>query len=81
MLEVQTYEMQKLLIVNPDLLPQPKDGIFTTAAWDVLSPSAERLQLDDAVFDVIGLTVGERESVYEAIVELVNNRGQKAGSV
>ena len=80
-LEVQTYEMQKLLIVNPDLLPQPHDEIFTRAAWDVLHPSAERLQLDDAVFDIIGLTVGERESVYEAIVELVNNRGQKAGSV
>jgi hypothetical protein len=37
--------------------------------------------LDDAVFDVLGLTVGEREAVYEAVVELVRARLEKARSV
>jgi hypothetical protein len=37
--------------------------------------------LDDVVFDVLGLTVGEREAVYEAVVTLVRARLAKAKSV
>jgi len=37
--------------------------------------------LDDVVFDVLGLAPGEREAVYEAAVELVRARLQKAQSV
>jgi hypothetical protein len=37
--------------------------------------------LDDVVFDVLGLTSGEREAVCEAVVSLVRARLEKAKSV
>ncbi len=41
----------------------------------------DRRALDDVVFDALGLTQGEREAVYEAVVELVRKRLEKARSV
>jgi hypothetical protein len=41
----------------------------------------DRRALDDVVFDVLGLTAGEREAVYEAVVSLVRARLEKARSV
>jgi hypothetical protein len=41
----------------------------------------DRRALDEAVFDVLGLTAGEREAVYEAVVNLVRARLEKARSV
>ncbi|MDZ7371149.1 MAG: Eco57I restriction-modification methylase domain-containing protein [candidate division KSB1 bacterium] len=46
---------------------------------EILQP--DRRALDDAVFDVLGLTAGEREAVYEAVVSLVRARLEKAQSV
>jgi hypothetical protein len=43
--------------------------------------SPDRYALDEVVFDVLGLTVGEREAVYEAVVNLVRARLEKARSV
>lgn len=40
-----------------------------------------RRALDDVVFDILGLTAGEREAVYEAVIELVRARLEKAKSV
>jgi hypothetical protein len=37
--------------------------------------------LDEVVFNVLGLTAGECEAVYEAVVELVRARLEKAQSV
>jgi len=37
--------------------------------------------LDDAVFDALNLTQGERDAVYEAVIQLVESRLKKAGSV
>ncbi len=41
----------------------------------------DRRALDDVVFDVLGLTAGEREAVYEAVMELVRARLEKAKSL
>ncbi|MDZ7337127.1 MAG: BREX-1 system adenine-specific DNA-methyltransferase PglX [candidate division KSB1 bacterium] len=41
----------------------------------------DRRALDEVVFDVLGLTAGEREAVYEAVVNLVRARLEKAKSV
>ncbi len=46
---------------------------------EVLQP--DRHAMDDVVFDVLGLTAGEREAVYEAVVNLVRARLEKARSV
>ena len=63
------------------LLPEPDASIFTSIDWEVLTPSAERRQIDDAVYDTLGLTFGEREAVQEGVAELVDNRKRRAGSV
>jgi hypothetical protein len=41
----------------------------------------DRQALDNVVFDVLKLTRGERDAVYEAVVELVKKRLEKAGSL
>jgi len=41
----------------------------------------DRRALDEVVFDVLGLTAGEREAVYEAVVALVRARLDKAQSL
>ena len=66
--------------------PRPSSAVFDAAIiesadWDVLNPSRARLELDAAVFDALGLTVGERDAVYAAVRELVGNRLRRAGSV
>ena len=44
-------------------------------------PLPDRKQLDDIIFDIIGLTEDERKEIYWAVCELVQNRLQKARSV
>jgi len=46
-----------------------------------LKPLADRKNLDDIVFDVLGLTRGEREAVYEAVIDLIESRLKKADSL
>jgi hypothetical protein len=51
----------------------------TLSTFDEIQP--DRRALDEVVFDVLGLTAGEREAVYEAVVNLVRARLEKARSV
>ena len=80
LLTIQTYELANLTIVEPGMLPEFDEGIFRATDWDVLSPSPQRRMIDDAVFEVLGLTAGERDAVYEGVRELVENRKQRARS-
>ena len=80
-MKIQTFEIDALSIVNPILLSEPDVGIFASTDWDVLTPSTERLQIDAALFDVLGLSQGERDAVYEGVNELVENRLKRARSV
>ena len=48
--------------------------------WDMLKLSDSRRTLDGVIFDALGLTQGERDGVYEAVVRLVENRLRKAKS-
>ena len=77
-LEIQTYETANIAVVNPNLLPSLDAELFASSDWDVLTPSPERRQIDDAVFDALALTAGEREAVYEGVTKLVSNRKQRA---
>ena len=81
LMKIQTFETESLSIVNPALLPEPDAAIFATTNWDVLQPSAERQELDTAIYDALGLTPGEREAVQAGVAELVNNRKRRARSV
>ena len=44
-------------------------------------PLIDRQQLDSVVFDALDLTQGERDGVYEAVVNLVEARLSKAKSL
>ena len=80
-LKLELYELEGLTLPNPNLLSEPDTAIFDSANWDVMEPSPERRQIDEAVFEALGLTAGEREAVYEGVYELVGNRKRRAGSV
>ena len=80
-LELALYELAGLSLVNPAHLGGIDEAIFSEIACDVLEPSPARLALDAAVFDALGLTIGERDAVHEAVRELVGNRIRRAGSV
>lgn len=62
-LGIQTYETAHLKIVNPFLLPEPDAAVFSTAVWDVLTPSPQRRQIDNALFDALRLTKDEPDAV------------------
>ena len=79
-LEIQTYELQDLLLVDPRLLTDLDAAVLATAKWDVTMPSPERRIIDEQVFDVLDLTTGEREGVYDGIREIAANRRRKARS-
>ena len=80
-LKIERYELDPLPIVDPNLIPKMEPSIFESADWDVMSPSRDRRLIDDAVFDVLDLTQGERDGVYEGVRELVVNRKRRARSV
>jgi len=44
-------------------------------------PLPDRCALDNIIFDALGLTQGERDAVYEAVVKLVEARLKKAQSL
>ena len=81
MLELAAYELANIAILNPLFIPDIELGIFASTNWDILRPSPERRLIDDAVFDALGLTQGERDSVCEGVTELVTNRLARARSV
>ena len=81
LLEIAVFQANNLQIVNPQLLPEPSASVFNAADWDVLTPSAARRHIDDAVYDALGLTAGERDAVYAGVRELVENRRRRARSV
>ena len=80
-LKIERYELDSLLVPHPKVLKDIDECTLRSTNWDVLSPSPERRMIDDAVFDALDLTRGERDAVYEAVTELVENRRQKARSV
>ena len=81
LMKIQTFEIDDLQIVNPQLLTDPDASVFNAADWDVLTPSAARRHIDAAVFDALGLTADERDAVYAGVAELVSNRKRRARSV
>jgi hypothetical protein len=81
LLKIETYELSDLLCLNPSAIDFNNSDIFSSTSWDVLSRSSDRRTLDDIVFDALNLTPGERDAVYEAVIELVEARLNKAKSL
>jgi hypothetical protein len=90
-LKNQVYEVETLPVVSPRVFaPDQKSRLhdaLTAVATRTILPifdeihQPDRRALDEVVFDVLGLTPGEREAVYEAVVNLVRARLEKAQSV
>ncbi|NWG04551.1 MAG: hypothetical protein HXY44_17000 [Syntrophaceae bacterium] len=77
-----------MLTISPDFLSE-RDCLIAIrhiSIRDILHINEEfkqpdRRELDNIIFDILGLTKGERDAVYEAVIELVNQRLVKARSV
>ena len=80
LLKIQTYEMAELLCLDPKTFAFENEAIFRSSLWDMLKPSDDRRALDAIIFDALNLTQGERDGVYEAVVNLVEARLRKARS-
>ena len=52
-------------------MPERNATVFNAADWDVLTPSAARRHIGEAVYYALDLTSGERETVYAGVRELV----------
>ena len=81
LMKIQTYEVARLTIVDPCLLNVDACKAALQKAGHLELQASDRRALDEVVFDVLGLTAGEREAVYEAVVTLVRARLEKARSV
>ena len=81
LLRIVTHELANLLVVTPRYFQEVDDSIFSESNWDVLNPSPARRMIDEVAFDVLELTQGERDAVYEGVTELVENRRRRAKSV
>ncbi len=84
--------ISKSLILKDSIKPllhRKIESIFQEIGFDQTKPIREqqpdplpdRKALDDIVFDVLGLTEGERKEVYWATAELIKNRLDKARSL
>ncbi len=81
LLRVVTHELANLPVVAPRYLEGVDDSTFSESDWDVPKPSPARRSVDAVVFDVLELTMGERDAVYEGVTELIENRRRRARSV
>ena len=90
--EVQNSFVIEQITVDKKILSKLKyhiSSIFTELGFDASkpirsqepNPLPDRKELDDIIFDAIGLTEEERKEVYWATAELVQNRLNKAKSV
>jgi hypothetical protein len=83
---IQNPDMEEAFnkIKDRSVLPVTKEYGVTILAKDGkyhCAPPMDRKCLDDIVFDELRLTQGERDAVYEAVIELVKQRLEKARSV
>ena len=81
LLKIQTYEVSKLLCLDPRRIGFEDEAMFTSSSWEMLEPSDDRRALDEIIFDALNLTQGERAGVYEAVIHLVEARLQRAQSL
>lgn len=86
-LDTAVYEAQNIPVLNPDLLPDEEARpIYAVMSQRTMLPvkreieQPDRRALDNIVFDVLKLTQGEQDAVYEAVIDLVEARLKKAAS-
>jgi hypothetical protein len=83
-LKTAVYEVKDFWVLHPKMIPYRSDNSFFLR--DILTIEEElhmndRLALDSIIFDALGLTQGERDAIYEAVIQLVEARLKKAESL
>ena len=81
LLKTETYETANIVIPNPARIDEQHASQVLNAAAMLELNDEHRKPLDDLVFDTLNLTQGERDGVYEAVVDLVEARLNKARSL
>ncbi len=84
-LKTAVYEVQNFCIIQPKLIAFHMDLVNMLIKREVGTiqediTHSNRRALDAIIFDVLGLSQGERDGVYEAVVKLVEARLRKAAS-
>ncbi|NMJ76777.1 hypothetical protein GLU01_01785 [Nanohaloarchaea archaeon] len=90
-------DYKRILMIDPRELEKPSEDLFDRETHSIFeeiglernkpireqepSPLPDRKELDDIVFDALGLSEGERKEVYWSVAELVKARLDKAESV
>lgn len=74
---IEPFEHKKVISVFTELGINPEKPIREQEP----NPLPDRKELDNIVFDILGLTPEERKEVYWAVCELVKNRLEKAKSL
>ena len=82
-LDIMVYELKQAFLINPELLDDTNfwsEGILKRPVLHVWKECelSDRRAFDEVFFDLLGLTQGEREGVYEALINLVKGRLEKA---
>jgi len=86
-LDIKVYELKKALLIDPALLNSDdsfwSEEILKRPVLHIWKEAelSDRRAFDEPFFDILGLTKGERDAVYEAVVKLVRKRLEKARSV
>lgn len=81
LMKIQTYEVDNLTLLKPTLLDTKSCKASLVDAERLELEDSDRKTLDEIVFNALGLTQGERDAVYEGVINLVESRLKKAGSV
>jgi len=81
LMKIQTYEVANLALLKPTLLDTKTCKASLIGADRLELKDGDRKALDNIVFGILSLTQGERDAVYEAVINLVEARLKKAGSV
>ncbi len=81
LMKIQTYEVAAFSVFDPKLLSASECSSVITNAEMLNLESDDRRELDNIIFDALGLTTGERDAVYEAVIDLVSKRLNRARTI
>ncbi len=81
LLYVAVYELGQILIPELGLLSGLTPMNRNIGSLEFEMQQQDRLELDAAIFDVLGLTQDERKQLYEAYITLVSNRIGKSTTI
>lgn len=80
LIDLTVYEVADCLVMHPSLLHGVSLAERSVKPYASEIKQPDRRALDNIIFDVLGLTQGERDGVYEGVIALVDARLKKAAS-